>query len=872
MWVSGLTLTGGYNNSSSAYGGAIYNAGASLNLQNVTIQNSKASSSGGYSCGGAIYSAAGGNLQAQSCSFLSDSVNGYYDDGGAIYMGGAVNTMGTIWSGGILCLNQCTFTGNSPGGSYPYGGAIYVGGSNGLATITNSSFTGNSAYYGGGAIYSGGNYSVSVSDSSFTSNSSNGNGYGGALYGGFMLLRDTLTGNAACQGGAWYGSGTMTDSTVMNNSATSDGGGIYANGNLTLTTSTVAGNTAAGNGGGISDNSSSYQVKVYQSTISGNRATGSSSLGGGINNYANETLTVVQSTVTLNQASQGGGLYNAGTATVQNTIIAGNTATGAGQDVYGAFLTTSAYNVIGIVNNSTGLGDDPNTRAGTTSSPLNARLAPLANNGGLTFTQMPSSLSPAVDDGSSALAVNPAGSPLTYDQRGVGFPRIIGSAVDVGAVEYLPTPSANAPPTIGSLSVSASVVKQGQTITLTANNVADDHGVASVSFYLDSNHNGVGDPTELLGTSTSGWTWTGAVTWGTGLQTYLAIATDDGYPAGGPLTSAWASVKNTVTATTSPQITLGTYSLNANQAGQRIPIYVTGVDQVTGFNLDAQIVGSSTPKFQSIDFTGGIWDSHPTTVGGGPVSGSTQYAQASVIFTNSGDQTQANGLLCTLVVDTTGYAAGQSYTLKLAGSGIGVDSSFVLYGGAADPATITNGSIQLSQASVVGRYVVYNNSAWDGNGDAVSTADNNAIATDKQALLPTQTATFANYTSYSRGINEIMIDIANLVVTPDADELRLHGRQYDQPVELAFGPHADQLQRLGRWAARAAARGWSSPGPTAPSSASGCRWTSRQRLLDWPRTMCSTSGTPRASRATAPPTPSWTARIWRQRGIILPTS
>ena len=65
--------------------------------------------------------------------------------------------------------------------------------------------------------------------------------------------------------------------------------------------------------------------------------------------------------------------------------------------------------------------------------------------------------------------------------------------------------------------------------------MADDHGVASVSFYLDSNHNGVGDPTELLGTSTSGWTWTGAVTWGTGIQTYLAIATDDGYPAGGPL-------------------------------------------------------------------------------------------------------------------------------------------------------------------------------------------------------------------------------------------------------------------------------------------------------------------------------------------------
>ena len=40
--------------------------------------------------------------------------------------------------------------------------------------------------------------------------------------------------------------------------------------------------------------------------------------------------------------------------------------------------------------------------------------------------------------------------------------------------------------------------------------------------------------------------------------------------------------------------------------------------------------------------------------------------------------------------------------------------------------------------------------------------DDGAIAIDKQALMPGQTATFANYTSYDKGINGIMVDIAGL--------------------------------------------------------------------------------------------------------------
>jgi len=70
--------------------------------------------------------------------------------------------------------------------------------------------------------------------------------------------------------------------------------------------------------------------------------------------------------------------------------------------------------------------------------------------------------------------------------------------------------------------------------------------------------------------------------------------------------------------------------------------------------------------------------------------------------------------------------------------------------------------------AVVGRHVFYNDSKWDespgfsGGDPAANQYDDNAIASDKTALLPGQIATFDNYTSYSKGINGIMIDVLAL--------------------------------------------------------------------------------------------------------------
>jgi len=75
-----------------------------------------------------------------------------------------------------------------------------------------------------------------------------------------------------------------------------------------------------------------------------------------------------------------------------------------------------------------------------------------------------------------------------------------------------------------------------------------------------------------------------------------------------------------------------------------------------------------------------------------------------------------------------------------------------------------------THARVIGRHVFYNGSAFD------ATSDDDAIATDKTPLLPGGTAAFANYTSYSRGINGVMVDLAGLPdgVVPAAGDFEFH--------------------------------------------------------------------------------------------------
>ena len=96
-------------------------------------------------------------------------------------------------------------------------------------------------------------------------------------------------------------------------------------------------------------------------------------------------------------------------------------------------------------------------------------------------------------------------------------------------------------------------------------------------------------------------------------------------------------------------------------------------------------------------------------------------------------------------------------------------------------------------ARVVGRHVFYNNSSFDGDSAAANADDDGAIATDKNALLAGQDRLpgFDNVTSYTRGINGVIIDVANLPVIDailDAGDFDFGGGP--APVSVTVRPGA----------------------------------------------------------------------------------
>ena len=101
----------------------------------------------------------------------------------------------------------------------------------------------------------------------------------------------------------------------------------------------------------------------------------------------------------------------------------------------------------------------------------------------------------------------------------------------------------------------------------------------------------------------------------------------------------------------------------------------------------------------------------------------------------------------------------------------------------------TSADVSSAVTTVTGRRVFYNNSAFDGNGPAINAADDNAVAPDKAALLPGRAATAANYTSYSKGINGLMIDLAGAAAPPlSADDFEFRVGNSGAPSTWAIAP------------------------------------------------------------------------------------
>ena len=360
-------------------------------------------------------------------SGMTDTIAGITVAGGYVtFTSYSASFGGGIVNRGTLTVNNDIFTNNSAF----RGGGIY---NNGTLTVTNSAFANNSVVSGagaggglGGGIYNDLGSTATVNNSAFTKN------YAGILSDGTLVVSNsTFTYNVS---GIQLSGST---STVSNSTFNNNFSGIRSGGTLRVDNSTFNNNgflddvfhgTPVGTGGGICNDGT---LSVTNSTFANNSAYN----GGGI--YNDGTLSVTNSTFANNSATMGGGISSnvIGTLTLNNMIVAGNT----GDDIYGQVQPTSAYNLIGDGAGITNINQLAQSNLiGTTANPLNPKVGPLANNGGPTQTMAPLSGSPAINAGSNALAVDANGSPLTTDQRGAGFPRVLGHSVDIGAYEFTP--------------------------------------------------------------------------------------------------------------------------------------------------------------------------------------------------------------------------------------------------------------------------------------------------------------------------------------------------------------------------------------------------------------------------------------------------
>ncbi|MDA3874927.1 MAG: PKD domain-containing protein [Kiritimatiellae bacterium] len=261
------------------------------------------------------------------------------------------------------------------------------------------------------------------------------------------LTNGHAVGSSSGHGGAIRqdsGDTTITRCQISNSVADTSGGAIViSSGPMIISDSTLSGNTANGvSGGGSLFNGVSGTLTIVNSTLSGNNAPN----GGAIINAG--SLTLIQTTITGNRASDAaGGLGTpSGSIALFNSIIAGNFK-GVGttpSDIEGNPIDAASNNLIGDAATAGGISDgtDGNIvgNAGTGTLDIATVLdTALADNGGLTLTHALIPGSPAINAGSDALALDADDNPLTNDQRGAGFPRIVVS-VDMGAFELQNTP------------------------------------------------------------------------------------------------------------------------------------------------------------------------------------------------------------------------------------------------------------------------------------------------------------------------------------------------------------------------------------------------------------------------------------------------
>jgi len=461
-----LTISDGVfhaNIASGGDGGALgFNGTGSLVVTNTEFTTNGSAGGGA----GALTSASTGAVTLTGCTFSSNF---------ATLVGAAAVVGSSAFSldGCLFDRNRSTVSGGallySGSGSVTVSGTQVIanlggayGGANlktiGTVQVTGSEFSDNVGLTGfGGLAVSAGTGGATVVDTVFRRNDG-GSGSGGGLSavaaGGTVTLTDVeASDNSSAMGGGLFVGGTNATLTrvrlLRNGSGTGPGGGAYIGGTMVgMTDSTVEGNIAANQGGGIAANGAGLTITIANSTISTNRAAGSSGVGGGVLLVTGFASTLSNVTFSGNVADfSGGGAYLVGRLTLRNVTLADNSAPIGSAILNDNSPITLASSIISgaAPNHCTGdaimSGDfniDSNGTCGLTGahdrSNVDPQLGPLADNGGPTLTHLPAATSPAIDGGdpNDCLATDQRGQVRPTDGNGDGV-----AVCDVGAVEFL---------------------------------------------------------------------------------------------------------------------------------------------------------------------------------------------------------------------------------------------------------------------------------------------------------------------------------------------------------------------------------------------------------------------------------------------------
>jgi hypothetical protein len=485
--ISGLTIASG----AAVQGGGLFNAG-NVALTNVAFvndiaHNDPASSGGRISQGGAVYDAAGASLVVSGSTFSGDAVTGVSSTGqdgrgGAIYNAPGANFSAT----------DDTFAGDTAQSQKGYGidGFAVFGDNTKYPAYATVNLTSATPFAWAGSTndaralqksapatsdriaacdYAASSFSIDV-------NLTDGRPHVVSLY-----VLDFDTNNVRSERiDVITASGANTGTTLDSRTVSSFSSGKYlswvVSGHVTFKITALTSNA------------------VVSGVFFDPAPAGTS---GPATFVGTDTTTQGNWRGTGGTAAFGGAIDNAGTATISNSTIGGNSALGSSGDGSGVFNETGAslrlFDTIvaggssghAIVNSGTMTGGTDLVTSNQGVSPslilssADPLLGPLQNNGGPTATMALGNGSAALDSG------NPAGAPQ-YDQRGMA--RIVGNGIDIGAFE-----SVGGPPSADA--GDGYVISGGHSVTLNGGDSFDPAGIP-LTYSWDINGDGVfGDAT-----------------------------------------------------------------------------------------------------------------------------------------------------------------------------------------------------------------------------------------------------------------------------------------------------------------------------------------------------------------------------------------